>query len=367
MALILVIGSFLPILIVNVIYFFTEECQELRRRICVHCAAKPETALSLLRQAPGRETTSWTGHGNGHETEARNHIVPSGIPALDRQLNGGFRVGNVTEIYGSAGTGKTQLAMHLCVAAATNLGLASAYIETEEKFSMERLAEIAAAKSGCPFRSTSRPKTDAETNYILETPEQRQRFHQIMSQILIYDSANSADKLKNVLSAVEIEACARYDSNHDDDGYTARQAPLGVIVLDSIASPARRDFGKGDVASRAQFLMECANTLKRLAETLNLAVVVINHIGGTAFHNDNADVTDQALDATGALGNSWHHCATTRLLIENKNQANAVQVLQLRKVIVSKSSMLKRGTAALVCMDRYGFHDALDYSYNATE
>ena len=78
------------------------ECRELRRRICELCAARPSSLLSLLRQQSQHKS-----HHGG--------VIPSGIPALDQQLQGGFRVGTVTELFGKAGTGKTQLAMQICV------------------------------------------------------------------------------------------------------------------------------------------------------------------------------------------------------------------------------------------------------------
>ena len=41
--------------------------------------------------------------------------IPTSIKALDDALNGGFCVGHIIEIYGKAGTGKTQFVTQLCV------------------------------------------------------------------------------------------------------------------------------------------------------------------------------------------------------------------------------------------------------------
>ena len=264
----------------------------------------------------------------------------------------------MTEIYGRAGSGKTQLAMQLCVAAAAQQGLASAFIDTEGKFSLERLEEIAVAV-------TARQEGNGTTL----DPNSRHLFYgsrvlhqgvrESLSRMLLY-SANNADELRSVLSAVEIEACARCDPDNEYNGQY-RQPPLGIIVLDSIASPARRDFGKGDAASRAQFVMDCAKTLKRIAESLNLAVVVINQIGGATIQSeskgDEEKVTTPVDGATGALGNSWHYCATTRLKIETKGPTDAANGGQVREIVVMKSSLLRRGTTSYVRLSQDGFKD----------
>lgn len=290
--------------------------------------------------------------------------MTSGIPALDHQLKGGFRVGSVTEIYGRAGTGKTQLAMQLCVAAAAQQGLASAFIDTEGKLSLQRLQEIAVVVTVSQQANTAPGgQHPRQRNYGMS--EQEQGVRDTLSRVLIY-SANDADQLRSVLSAVEVEACARYDPT--SEGYEMNgKPPIGVIVLDSIASPARREFGTGDAVYRAQFLMDCAKTLKRIAETLNLAVVVINQIGGTVTqlekHGAKEETDNGAATAaleTGALGNSWHHCATTRLQIECKCPTDAANRGQEREIVVMKSSLLMRGSTSLVYLGQDGFKDVAE-------
>lgn len=67
------------------------------------------------------------------------------LEPLDNVLGGGIRSGCITEIVGPAGVGKTQLCLSMCV-----LGCLDRldeegrvlYIDTEKKFSGERLCEI---------------------------------------------------------------------------------------------------------------------------------------------------------------------------------------------------------------------------------
>ena len=329
---------------------FAAECRELRRRICELCAAKSFTLLSLIRQQA--ETHDALGVVQGSHA-ASQCFIPSGIPSLDNQLKGGFRVGSVTEIFGRAGSGKTQLAMQICVETAKR-GLAAAFIETEGKFSLTRLNEMALVRNEqANYDQTATAVSWASQSGRVPSQESHQGAMETLSRILLY-SATDVDALRAAISAVEIEACTRTDR---DENVLTPESPMGVIVLDSIAAPARRDFGKGEVAARAQSLMQFAKSLKRLAEDLKLAVVVINQIGGTAFRQGKTDKEEEILDTAGALGNSWHHCASTRLLVECKTPSDASSVGRTRQITVTKSSILKRGSTALVRLGRNGFED----------
>uniref|UniRef100_A0A7S3P7N4 RecA family profile 1 domain-containing protein n=1 Tax=Amphora coffeiformis TaxID=265554 RepID=A0A7S3P7N4_9STRA len=358
------VGDFLKISDVDLVHGLDPlltfaECRELRRRICELCAAKPFTLRSVLH----RPEMHHGGEAGSHAAAATSHLfIPSGITVLDRQLQGGFRVGTITEIFGRAGSGKTQLAMQICLETVKR-GMAAAFLETEGKFSMERLHEMALAISSDnespqyndPTIAAATVSRNGSQSALGDT--RRQKALETMSQILLY-SATNVDELRGAISAVEIEACIRTEPEENAGSIT--ECPVGIIVLDSIAAPARRDFGKGDGAARAQSLMQFARSLKRLAETLKLAVVVINQIGGTAFRPDNKtdEEAEIILDTAGALGNSWHHCASTRLLVECTTTLDAVSNDgRTRQITVTKSSYLKRGSTTLLYLGRNGFKD----------
>jgi DNA repair protein RadB len=67
--------------------------------------------------------------------------LPSGCPGLDRILGGGFESGIITQLYGEAGTGKTNIAIQLAVQAVSR-GSRVAFIDTEG-FSADRFKQIA--------------------------------------------------------------------------------------------------------------------------------------------------------------------------------------------------------------------------------
>jgi len=91
----------------------------------------------------------------------------------------------------------------------------------------------------------------------------------------------------------------------------------------------RRDFGTDSAPQRAAAIFRCAQKLKRLADQLHLAVVVINQAGASGSGGDgSADIVTNGSGNSGfgaeqqrpqvraALGTSWHHCVSTRLLLE---------------------------------------------------
>jgi DNA repair protein RadA len=70
----------------------------------------------------------------------------SGSPAIDGLLDGGFRAGRVVEVYGSSGSGKTQLAMQTALGVAAS-GEKVVFIDTEGSFRPERVLAMADARS----------------------------------------------------------------------------------------------------------------------------------------------------------------------------------------------------------------------------
>jgi len=298
--------------------FGTEECNELLRRICIHCAPKPTSAFDLLHS-----TVSAVDDQVSNISGDRMRYLPTGLASLDKTLRGGVRVGTITELVGRAGAGKTQLSMQLCVMAA-RYGQGCVYIDTENKLSLERLKEIAARRASA-FNSTDL-NCDEGFSYANETPmansdvdnserqqivELRYRTPQEILQNATVHTPASTEELVSTLSSVEDEILLRNQQATETE--LSYKFPVRLLVLDSIAAPARRDFGSGSAPQRAAAVVQCAQTLKRLADQLHLAVIVINQFGlGGPTNEENEGTVHQA-----ALGTAWHQCVSTRLLLEN--------------------------------------------------
>jgi RecA/RadA recombinase len=300
-----------------------EECEEMKRRVYLNCAPKPMSALSLLG------ATSDSCEKADSENLLRH--VSTGMPSLDLCLRGGFRVGTISEIVGRAGTGKSQLAMQLCVVAASfNQG--TVFIDTERKLSLRRLYEIAEARVVANAESARHSiDIDVGDDFMYDVVNDNQTIESVQapldskyqykaSRVVLENtsvhSPGSTIELLSVIDGIEEEILHRNQEAQE----SVSKFPVRLIVLDSIAAPARRDFGSESAPQRVSAVMKAAQTLKRLADQLQCAVVVINQVGlddGGGESSDRAEGSDYVA-VRAALGTSWHHCLTTRLLMEHE-------------------------------------------------
>jgi RAD51-like protein 1 len=345
-----------------------EECEEFYRRTCIHCAPKPCNALSLLRST---EDISELDRNAALSRADRMRYLPTGISSLDRHLRGGVRVGTITELVGKAGVGKTQLAMQLCVMAA-RYGQGCVYIDTEKKLSLDRMREIA-SKRASTFNAVPPPHSNGDSlegafsyggdegstnDFQLGGGDERQSStqngdfssaqlqyqspHNVFQNVTVHSPA-STDELLAVMATIEDEIFLR---NQEAVEPTSIKFPVRLLVLDSIAAPARRDFGSGSAPQRAAIIFQCAQTLKRLADQLHLAIVVINQVGAVgSTHEDGDPGTNRA-----ALGTSWHHCLSTRILMEYQNSLTSAGAPVNRNGEVRQATIVKSNLTGQACV-----------------
>ena len=146
------------------------------------CCPRPVTAAQLLASRtddPTEESTdpptgrdastmndgggaSTSGAGSSVKTKKTPAYVRAHLDALDKALGGGVPTGSISELVGPAGAGKTQMCLTLacaCAAPRSCGGLESGvvFIDTEQKFSSQRLAEIAVAKFPAAFSPALNP------------------------------------------------------------------------------------------------------------------------------------------------------------------------------------------------------------------
>ncbi len=67
---------------------------------------------------------------------------PTGCSRLDEMLEGGVLTGDVTELVGPSGAGKTQLCMQICTVVTSVTDASALYIDTCSSFSVPRVLEI---------------------------------------------------------------------------------------------------------------------------------------------------------------------------------------------------------------------------------
>lgn len=290
------------------------EIQELLYRIYKLCSPRHETAKAMLEASQSSSTPQF---------------ISSHVTSLDRALRGGFRVGTVTEIVGKAGVGKTQLSMQLCVIAAMQ-GFGTIYVDTEKKLSVERLLEI------------GRERSTSLMHDISITEASRFSSQEMLDNIMIH-KPNDTHELKTLVDKLDEEILMRISPS---------TLPVKLIVLDSIAAPTRRDFGGGSAPQRVLTILQIAQTLKRIADQLKVAIVVINQVDKVISHSGDLNQNDYG-SVTAALGPSWHHCVSTRIALEHQHDPHgddsmAVYSDQGRKRIASivKSNIVQRSSIA---------------------
>ena len=306
--------------------------------------------------------------------------IPSNIPSLDRMLQGGIRLATLTELVGRSGTGKTQLACQLCISAARfNQGAIYIDTEKKLSLPrLREMSELRRAQGRQAQRRNREQCNDStkggmtiDDPQILSNKEQNFSYNQgygysssapdSQPQLFCPDNSNDEDddaigtfkkaefvlgnltvhqpgsssELLDVLDALEDEILQRNQAagqkfasasdvsavgNNDVAGGVRGKYPVRLLIVDSIAAPMRKDFGSDSAPQRASAIFQFAQKSKRLADQLHLAVVVINQAGGDpdgiSDRSASGSVSINAVAVRPALGMSWHHCVSTRLVLE---------------------------------------------------
>jgi DNA repair protein RadA len=166
----------------------------------------------------------------------------TGASNLDQLLKGGVETQAITEFWGEFGSGKSQICHTLTVMAQLHpqkggLGGAALYVDAENTFRPERIAEIAEARG-----------LESET---------------ILANVFVSKAYNSS----------HLELVVRSLGNFIEK-YRAR-----LVVVDSVISLHRAEFlGRGTLAERQQRLNSLIHRLLRVAEVYNIAVVITNQV-----------------------------------------------------------------------------------------
>ncbi|MCD4703228.1 MAG: DNA repair and recombination protein RadB [Methanosarcinaceae archaeon] len=166
-----------------------------------------------------------------HEVYTINTQLPSGCEPIDKMLGGGFESGVITQIFGEAGSGKTNICLQLAVQCVRN-GKKAVLIDTEA-ISPERFRQIAGE--------------DAK---------------EIAQNIIIYEPHDFEEQ---------------YAAVHEVEKICSEN--IGLIIVDSATSFYR--FGLDDDETSIRNRRELANQigyLHALARKYGLVVVITNQV-----------------------------------------------------------------------------------------
>lgn len=114
--------------------------------------------------------------------------LPTGVPALDELLGGGFEPDSVTELYGEGGSGKSVLCLHLAAQVAL-AGKWVLYVDTEG-VSLERLEAASGPRFGEVLKRLllARPRTLPEQDAAVATAAALAREGRRPVGLLVVDS-----------------------------------------------------------------------------------------------------------------------------------------------------------------------------------
>ncbi|KAL3677410.1 hypothetical protein R1sor_027358 [Riccia sorocarpa] len=261
--------------------------------------------------------------------KARRRIVTS-CQELDSILGGGVCTKEMTEICGVPGVGKTQLGIQLAInvqipISLGGLGGHAVYIDTEGSFMVERAVQMTESRVNELMKKAS---VDSQLKVNLENLKREVNVDHFLSHIYYFRIHDATEEVA-VINSME-----KFMVDHSE---------VRLIVIDSVTFHFRQGFD--DMALRTRLLSTLSQKLMALAQKHDLAVVVVNQVTNK--------VTSEGLEVVPALGESWSHACTNRLILYwNDGQ---------RLAYLFKSPSLPNATAAYDVSSR-GITDAA-YSY----
>ena len=173
-------------------------------------------------------------------------MIPTGIKKLDEILGGGIKNGIITDICGTAGTGKTQLAMQIAINSVLEDGKVL-FHDTTGDFRPERMLEMIKSK-----------------NYDYD----------MLQKIQVARITNVSEQKQN-LKKIE-------KSNY------------ALIIIDNITEPFSFEFSKeSQLLEKNTLFMKYMQNLALLAINKNIPVVITN--GMRTFDNTEKEILEKAV------------------------------------------------------------------------
>ncbi|CAM9287855.1 unnamed protein product [Chrysoparadoxa australica] len=229
--------------------------------------------------------------------------------AVDGMLGGGVKRGEVTEVCGLPGTGKTQLAMQCaldCQIPTTmgGQGGEAVYIDSEGSFTYERAAQMAEAvalhlKKAAQARSGG-AATDAIVHALAVTQDR------LLAGIHVFRVHNYREQL-----AVQ-QALSEFLREHPK---------VCLVVVDSISFHFRHSLI--DNGLRTRLLSKMAQHWNKLAQEHSIAVLMVNQMTTRVDRQ-----SEGGSRLVPALGESWAHVATSKMMLYWRGAQRCAELLK---------------------------------------
>uniref|UniRef100_H3CY37 DNA repair protein RAD51 homolog 4 n=1 Tax=Tetraodon nigroviridis TaxID=99883 RepID=H3CY37_TETNG len=268
----------------------SSDIEELAQKCCVSYKALLAVRRVLLAQHTAFPVS---GADLYEELLSSTAILSSGNPSLDKLLDSGFYTGEITELSGGPGSGKSQVCFAAAVHISLHLKQSVVFVDTTGGLTAGRLLQMLEAESS---------KRD-------EQMEALQRIHVF--------------RLFDVFSLLDCLYALRAG--------TLQQVSVGggsvkAVIVDSVSAVIAPVLG-GKQNEGMSLMTQVGGVLKTIAKDFNIAALVTNHVtrgvGG---------------EVQPGLGMSWSHVPRTRILLERVEGAASAGCSTLRSATLIKSS-----------------------------
>jgi len=300
--------------------------------------------------------------------------LSTGSEALDKVLDNGLQLTDITEVIGRSGCGKTQLCLTAAVLAALQ-GHTVVYLDVGNCFSARRCLDIARCRANS--NSTHLKSSDSLQAPTTPSPGELQGAMSRIHVIPVFDIFDALDNLERITCSLgskqhgdAIESENEINDRNLEEGDTCSEPGPSLLILDSVTALVAPILG-GDARQLGGFsgqamLGHLVASLRRLASVHAVGVLITNeardsrgsvnhgiesntsktHIGsahGSSTTSTMKGSENAALEIKPALGQSWTSVASVRVVL-SENLAT-----------VTKHSRLEAGASARVSIGRGGF------------
>ncbi|KAL4161753.1 hypothetical protein PRNP1_002305 [Phytophthora ramorum] len=258
--------------------------------------------------------------------ESANHpmFLRTGLTSIDQALNGGLHCRALSEFVGTAGIGKSQVAMTLAVMCAMDYPDNSVmFFDVEHNFSAKRLLQITVA---------------------------RIRLMNAGQDTDINELAAAVIKRIRVVRVNSIASCIAKLKQMEDAMYSLK---VKLLIIDCVTTL----FQKANDLTQAQrqhHMLRIARDLKLFADTYQ------------AFACRHESGVHCGLYTKPLLGDSWAHCVTTRFIMERHALHRAITIVKSSVAgFVVQPFIVKEGGVEAVedsrdaASDDFAIHDEL--------
>ncbi|XP_057676798.1 DNA repair protein RAD51 homolog 4 isoform X1 [Corythoichthys intestinalis] len=267
--------------------YVSSDIEDLARK----CSAS-YTALMAIRRVLLAQHAAFPVSGADlyDELLSSSAILATGNPDLDTLLDSGVYTGEITELAGGPGSGKTQVCMGLAATVSHRLKQNVIYVDTTGGLTAGRLRQM------------------------------------LQSQTSSHDQQMEALQRITVYRAFDVFSLLDCLYRLSANGGRLRQACgscVKALIVDSVSAVIAPLLGS-KYQEGMLMMNQVAISLKTMAKDFNLATLVTNHV----TQNDEGEVQP-------GLGVSWSHVPRTRVLLERLPDADRPT---LRSVTLVKSS-----------------------------